>query len=395
MTESMLIEVKTVELDAAARRLSVVWADGGRDSFHYVWLRHQARCPDGMPNDTSVKIDLLPAEPASLAIEACRVETGSLLLDWSDGGLQTRHGLEFLRRSAYDAETRRRRKHRPILWDGEGGSRIPVFAYDDVFAERQRLELLLAVRDFGLARLTGVPARAGSVAAVAELFGPLHVNNYGRIFDVRSDASMNLGSNTGHFLPPHTDESYRHDAPGISFFHCIAAAPEGGESVLVDGFEAAARLRAEDARAFDLLSSVPIFFQRHALPDEDMRSHTRVLVTDVDGDVVGLRWTDRTLPPQDLPADLVEPVYRALHRFWKIVNADDIQFRYRLEPGALHVFDNHRVLHGRLAFDPAAGARHLQQCSVNRDEFHNSLRTLAARLGHPAADLVMAGGAVG
>ncbi|MCP4391344.1 MAG: hypothetical protein GY802_23835 [Gammaproteobacteria bacterium] len=52
-------------------------------------------------------------------------------------------------------------------------------------------------------------------------------------------------------------------------------------------------------------------------------------------------------------------------------------------------------MHGQLAFDPQAGARHLQQCSVNRDEFHNSLRTLAARLGHPAADLVMAGGAVG
>ncbi len=393
--ESTPTAIARIENDAGERRLTIRWADGRSNTFHYVWLRHQARCPDGMPNDTSVKIDLLPEDPASLALEAYRVDAGSLLLDWSDDGLQTRHGLEFLRRSAYDDESRRLRKHRPNLWDGETACRLPVFAYDDVFSERQRLELLLAVRDYGFARLEGVPPREGRVAAVASLFGPLHVNNYGRIFDVRSDASMNLGSNTGHFLPPHTDESYRHDAPGISFFHCLAAAPEGGESVLVDGFMAAERLRDEDQQAFDLLCRVPIFFQRHALPAEDMRSHTRVLVTDVDGDVVGLRWTDRTLPPQDLPGDLVEPVYRAIHRFWKIVNAEDMQFRYRLEPGALHVFDNHRVLHGRLAFDPAAGARHLQQCSVNRDEFQNSLSTLAAKLGHPAADLVMAGGALG
>jgi hypothetical protein len=126
-----------------------------------------------------------------------------------------------------------------------------------------------------------------------------------------------------------------------------------------------------------------------------MRSHTRILVKDLDGDVVGVRWTDRTLPPQDLPEDLVEPIYRAIRRLWKIINASEMQHCYRMNPGDLHVFDNHRVLHGRLAFDPEAGARHLQQCSVNRDEFHNSLRTLAARLAHPAADLVMAGGAVG
>jgi hypothetical protein len=38
----------------------------------------------------------------------------------------------------------------------------------------------------------------------------------------------------------------------------------------------------------------------------------------------------------------------------------------------------------------------LQQYSVvNRDEFHNSLRILAARMKHSAAGLVMAGGAVG
>ncbi len=388
-------EYSTIELDAPGRRLTICWADGQTSAYHYVWLRHQARCVNGMPNDTSVKIDLLPDDPASLAIEKFSVDAGILSLRWADAGLETRHGLEALRDWAYDDSARQLRKHWPTLSQRETAARIPVFAWQALVGERERLELLLAVRDFGLARVDGLPPRAGGIAGVAELFGPLHVNNYGRIFDVRSDANMNLGSNTGHYLPPHTDESYRHEAPGISFFHCLEAAPEGGESVLVDGFEAARRLREQDPQAFELLAGVPILFQRHAPPDEDMRSHARVLVTDVDGDVVGLRWTDRTLPPQDLPADLVEPVYRALRRFWRIVNDQDLQFCYRLEPGMLHVFDNHRVLHGRLAFDPASGGRHLQQCSVNRDEFHNSLRRLAARLGHPAADLVMAGGAVG
>lgn len=381
--------------DDSVRKLEIGWPDGASFSYHYVWLRHCARCSDGMPNDTRVKIDLLPDDPAQLGIEHCVIDGGTLVLRWRDDGLETRHDLDYLRRCAYDAESRRRRKHQPRHWDREAAAGLPRFACADLDSDSARLELLLAVRDYGLVKLHGVPSAAGTLGEIAKIFGPMHMNNYGGIFDVRSDANLNLGSNTGHFLPPHTDESYRHDAPGISFFNCLEAAAAGGESILVDGFMAAQRLREDDAEAFDLLTRVPIFFQRRALPTEDMRSHQRIIVTDVDGDVVGLRWTDRTLPPQDLPEALVEPVYRALRALWKIVNADELCHRYRMRPGDLHIFDNHRVLHGREAFDPATGARHLQQCSVNRDEFHNSLRILAAKLEHPASELVMAGGAVG
>ena len=384
-----------VSLEEGSRKLIIEWSDGERSAFHYVWLRHSARCPEGMPNDTSVKIDLLPDAPESLAIADIEVKDDVLLIDWQNDGLQTRHGLANLRQSTYDAAARKRRKHQPVLWDRESASDIPGFDFQQATTESGRLELMLAVRDYGVAKLRGIPTKMGSVAKVAAWFGPLHVNNYGGIFDVQSDAKLNLGSNTGHYLPPHTDESYRHDAPGISFFHCLQAAAEGGESILVDGFRAARELQQIDAESFEVLTRVPVFFQRYALPQEDMRSHTRMLVTDIDGEVVGVRWTDRTLPPQDLPEALVEPVYRAIRALWTIINAENMQHCYRLQAGELHVFDNHRVLHGRLAFDPQAGPRHLQQCSVNRDEFHNSLRVLAARLEHPAAELVMAGGAVG
>lgn len=384
-----------ITIDAGQGKLIIRWDDGIDCEFHFVWLRHHARCPDGMPNDTSVKIDLLPDDPASLAIEGTSIEADYLCIDWSDAGLQTRHQLQSLRDSAYDRNARLARKHQPTLWDCDSAVQIPRFDFSAIVEESVQLELMIAVRDYGVAKIVGMPAESASVREVAQLFGPIHVNNYGELFDVKSDAHKSLGSNTGVYLPPHTDESYRHDAPGISFFHCLVADAEGGESILVDGFNAAVILLKTDPESFEVLASVPIFFQRYALPVEDMRSHTRVVVCDVDGDVVGIRWTDRTLPPQDLPAHKVEPVYRAIKAFWNIVNAKQQLHCYRLAAGEMHVFDNHRVLHGRNAFDPQSGARHLQQCSVNRDEFHNSLRILAARLGSPAGDLIMAGGAVG
>ena len=91
----------------------------------------------------------------------------------------------------------------------------------------------------------------------------------------------------------------------------------------------------------------------------------------------------------------MEPLYRALKAFWNAVNDPKAQLRYLMRPGDLHIFDNQRVLHGRTAFDPEAGPRHLQQCSVNRDEFHNCLRLLARDLGDPSQELTMAGGTIG
>ena len=126
-----------------------------------------------------------------------------------------------------------------------------------------------------------------------------------------------------------------------------------------------------------------------------MRAHGRIIVTDIDGDIEGVRFTDRTIPLQDLPDEYVEPVYRAIKALWKIVNSDALKFVYLMQPGDLHVFDNQRVLHGRTAFDPGKSRRHLQQCSVNCDEFHSTLRTLAAKHNHAAWDLSMTGGALG
>jgi gamma-butyrobetaine dioxygenase len=126
-----------------------------------------------------------------------------------------------------------------------------------------------------------------------------------------------------------------------------------------------------------------------------MQSHRRIIVLDVDGDVEGIRFTDRTIPPQDLPDHLMEDVYKAIKTFWMIVNTDELKYEYPMRSGDLHIFDNQRVLHGRTEFNPLAGERHLQQCSVNRDEFQNTIRILAARCNHPAQRQAMSGGALG
>jgi gamma-butyrobetaine dioxygenase len=50
---------------------------------------------------------------------------------------------------------------------------------------------------------------------------------------------------------------------------------------------------------------------------------------------------------------------------------------FKMQPGQMAVFDNRRVLHGREAFDPSTGFRHLHGCYVDRGEFDSRLRKLA------------------
>lgn len=383
------------EVDNSNRVIVISWPNGKMTSFHFVWLRHHARCPDGMPNDTTIKIDLLPDDPQLLRVDSIQLAGDRIRIQWEDDGLVTEHGLASLYTSAYDREARKESVPTPNLWDRDSSGEVPAFEYDHVGVASRTLDLLLAVRDYGVALIKNVPPIPGTIVEVAEMFGPIHVNNYGRIFDVRTDTKSNLGSNTGAALGPHTDEGYRHAPPGISFFHCIQAVDSGGQSILVDGFKAAMMLADQDPDSYQVLASIPVYHQRYSPPDEDMRARGRVIVTDIDGNLDGIRFTDRTFPPQNLPETVMEPVYRAIRAFWKVVNSEQLAFVYRMQPGDLHVFDNHRVLHGRTAFDPATGARHLQQCSVNRDEFHNTLRTLAARVGHPASEMSLTGGAMG
>tara|TARA_Y100001960_G_scaffold204260_1_gene213338 strand:+ start:135 stop:1127 length:993 start_codon:yes stop_codon:yes gene_type:complete len=315
---------------------------------------------------------------------------------WGDNDLKTRHSLGALISVRYDRGSRKLRKPAPILWPLGPEPSIPCYPYSDLHDPASLLQIGLSIRDFGIARIINAPDVAGKVADIAQRFGVVHRNNYGEIFDVKSDAFMTLGSNTGKYLGPHTDESYRHAAPGITFFHCLVpSAGGGGASILVDGFNAAESLRKTAPDLFRILTEVPVFFQRRSLPEEDMQSHRRMITLDIDGEVEGVRFTDRTLPPQDLPDHLMEKTYQAIKAFWNIVNADDVKVEYSMNSGDLHIFDNQRVLHGRTGFDPAQGERHLQQCSVNRDEFHNTLRTLAARLDHPAQIQTMSGGALG
>ena len=92
------------------------------------------------------------------------------------------------------------------------------------------------------------------VLEVAASFGYVRETNYGRLFDVRVEPSPDNLAYTSREILPHTDNPYRDPVPTVQLLHCLRTADDGGDTGLVDGFCAAAALRAADPEAFDLLT---------------------------------------------------------------------------------------------------------------------------------------------
>lgn len=384
-----------IDCDAATRRVHVTWSDGRHSEFPYIWLRHGEFFPlMGRPEQQDVREYCLPEDPGSLAVRDTRVEDGELVIDWGPDRGTTRHQLGFLYEHCLAPESRRQRRPRPRHWDAATAASFPWFDAGDLLKPQKRLQIFLHLRERGIALVRQAPVEPGWLESVAALFGPVRNTHFGSLFDIRSrpedqrGTGANIGATSSNSIAPHADEGWRHGPPGISLMHCLRADPGGGgSSVFVDGIAAAEILRERDPDAFGFLSRVPLTFAAERNPDERFRTRARVIASDSDGVVRGIRINDRSQSRPDLEPDQVETAYAALRSLYAIILAPERNFEHLLVPGEMVIFDNHRVLHARRAFDPLAGERWIQQLSVDREEFHNRFRQLAEACERPDLSL--------
>jgi gamma-butyrobetaine dioxygenase len=383
------MSIKNTSFDNSQRLLSIIWSDGHESFYPYIWLRHDCYYPAmGRPeqdtNSTCLDLD----DPTDLKLVEHGIEGDVLNLIWDDNKGQTNHSLNDLKRRCLSQEKRQQRRRYPKHWGKADSGQFAWFDASDFDDPKQRLSVFKTVRDTGIALVRGLPTEPGSVVNLAQNFGPIRVTHFGSLFDIRSQpddragTGSNIGATQSNAQAPHIDETWRQNMPGISFFHCLKPDPGGqGASAYIDGFAAAERIRENDPDAFEFLTTVPILFAAMRNEHEQFRSRARAIVTDNEGIVRGLRIADRTLPPLDLSLEQIEPGYKALAAIRREFYDFSYAFERVLQPGECVIFDNHRVLHTRRAFNKSSGERWLQQVSVDRDEFQSGLQCLAKSLG--------------
>ena len=382
-------EVAQLTDEPAKRRVVITWRDGHVSNFPYVWLRHARYFPVmGRPEFSSEVDYVLPEPPELPRLSDLSAERGRLVARWHHDDSVTEWPLAWLRDHCLSAAARHERQPLPELWSGRQAAAFSWHSVDDLVHPARRLQLFEQLRNRGLVLVKDVPTEPGTIARLARHFGPIRRTHHGSLFDIRSlpvdrlGAGQNIGATASNALAPHMDEVFRHTPIGIMLFHCLTPDPSGGgASLFVDGVAVAEDLRRRDPDAFSFLAKTPLVWAAERNPKERFRTRARLIATDSLGVVRGVRASDRTMPPMDLPEDQIGPAYDALRAFYDELQKPERAYERRLQPGEMVVFDNHRVLHARRSFDPSAGERHLQQLSVDREEFHSIFRQLAEQQG--------------
>jgi gamma-butyrobetaine dioxygenase len=361
-----------------SNELSIEIARGNRFPIHPLWLRE--RCQDSKSIDlrTGQRLE----DPSDLDLQmgltsVTEVETGRYRIRFTDG-----HEADFLAREILAEAVLLPGDHDcpPVrLWDGTLGE-VPRAAWVADPTDEVKAGWLRPFLELGFIIFTGVPTESRTVLKVGSAFGFVRDTNFGAHFDVRSIPDANDLAYTALFLDAHTDNPYRSPVPGVQLLHCLVNETTGGSSTLVDGFAAAEALRSQDPSAFKILTHTPVRFRFRDTDTELVRSSSLIEV-DGTGGLQAINFSPRLdfvplLPPQELTA-----YFKARKAFDQMLRSPKYEIRFLLNSGDLMMMDNRRLLHGRTAFDPREGLRHLQGCYIDVDGPRSEFRVLRRRLG--------------
>lgn len=402
----------------ASGTAALEWPDGAALDCHPMWLRENAPGPGGIdPATRECELDPARIDP-SLSLGRIGLDGGALCVTFEPEGRDAKFHPGWLRHVAD-------RMHRPfavipapVPWIAAEHAEPLTHSGDAVLCDDGALtDALSNLARYGLIRLAGCgtqtrasgaagssasaahagsaragspddgsvangTAQAGALAQVAGRIGAMRDSNFGLIWHVDVDITPTSLANTGQRLAPHTDLPTREVPPGLQLLHCVENTVEGGRSTMADGLAVAEHLRAHEPDAFEALTTLEwVFFNRS--PDHDHRWQGPV-IDQGDGRIP---YTYRAFHPvrafPAMPAADVDRAYAALRVLSETASSNRFQMRHPFRPGDIVIFDNRRVLHGRDAFEPRAGARRrLIGTYMDTDEFYSRLRVLLRRSAH-------------
>lgn len=344
--------------------------------FHALWLRDACACGECRRPSTNERLLDSTSIPPSIAIEFAEASAAGIALRFSDGHL-TVLDVNFLRRHTPAAHDRTDRPMggRSVWVDAQ--AQPPMFDRAELDDRATRLRWVDAIWNRGMAIVSGVDPTESGLLATAGLIGTVLPSNYGMTWTIEATVTPTSNVNSEVGLQVHTDLPYRQTPPGLQLILAGVTDVAGGASTFVDGYAVADEIRRTDRDAWQLLTTVA-FTYPYERTGVHLHGAAPLITLRPDGEYEFIRRAPDLVGMPIVGVDQTAELYEALRLWSRALDAPANQLSYRLEPGELVAFDNHRMLHGRTPFElGASGRRYLLGCYLDIDELNNCRAVLA------------------
>ena len=359
--------------------LKIIWSDGEESKFNFMWLRDN--CPTAHDKDSRHRMFNILNVSERLNPKKYMVNSdGKLEIEWSEGDHTSYFDQKWLRDNCYTLKHKTKYISPYTLWNNELQNNLNsiIIDHDEIISSDEGLiKWLELLHKQGIAIVKNSPTEKESAFPVLNRISHTRETFFKTPFEVINIPKPNNSAYTAHELRNHMDLPWFENPPGYQFLHCLINAAEGGDSSAVDGFAVSEYLKQNEKEIFDTLVNVYLKFRDKDYTQELYRSfHAPAISLTKDGDYNDIRFSVATMDALDCHPDEMDKVYNAHRRFGNLLHDDNFQIKFRLEPGDIFSFNNRRILHGRTAFDPNSGHRHLQGYYMDRDEIIGRLNFL-------------------
>jgi gamma-butyrobetaine dioxygenase len=374
--------LKSIKVIDQGKAILLSRQDGSSVRYHSTWLRDNANDPTTRDKNNGQRLISISDIPVNSYIKSASLDKKhkNITLNFLPKKKQIKFSISWLDAHAYDKKRNSSKVWiHPDLktWAKATLDSVPLISYKSAKSDKKLLlKWLKSLHSYGFAKISECEKKSGTVIKIAKLFGYIRETNYGKWFDVKSKLNAVNLAYTNLALKAHTDNPYRNPVPTMQILHCLKSSTKGGDSIVVDGFNAALRLKKENKNYFNLLSKYCSRFEFKGKKNVHLKSRFPMIALSPDGELIAIHFNNRSIAPiTDVPYSDMLNYYKAYRKFSTIIDDPAMAHTFKLNPGECFVLDNTRVLHARTAYS-SRGSRWLQGCYVDKDRLLSTILTL-------------------
>ncbi len=348
--------------------LRVKFKNKYEENFPNIWLRDHTKDERNWDKRSHQRKTFTASLNLNIQIkEAKIIDDGKyIVILWDDMDYTVQYSYEYLFMNTLNNKS----KHNNLLLWNKNEIKEDIFiSYQSLLKEDGFKIFLKKLYSLGFCVITNCETKLQTIEIIANKIGYVRQSIFGGLWEFESNEDMADSAYTQEELRPHTDSTYSNDAPGLQLLLCCDYKADGGESIMVDGYNIAETMKNNNQDLFEVLSKIDV--PGKYVGDGVILQAKRPIFRLDNNELVQVSFNNYDRTEFRIDEKATNKFYKAIKKFDELANSDQFQWRYILKPGELLIFNNWRILHGRGSFK---GKRKMAGCYINMEDFLSSCK---------------------